>query len=287
MNVDYAALKKDGFMLQKQKDCFSMRLHTSGGYLSIEQMKTIYGIAERYGKGYVHLTSRQGVEIPFIKLQDIAAVRKELQEGGMEQGACGPRVRTITACQGSTVCPNGLIDTQKLAKKLDERYYCRDLPHKFKIGITGCCNNCLKTEENDLGIKGCLIPSWNEQDCIYCGACAKVCPNQCIAVDKEAKMVTIDRDKCRKCGKCVRSCPKKAWTGKVGYQLNFGGTFGNHFRKGQQLLPILYSEEQVIRAADAALDYFQKNGRPHERLALMLERVGTDGLVETLQEAVR
>ena len=51
---------------------------------------------------------------------------------------CGPRVRTITACQGSVVCPSGNIDSYDIAKKLDERYFARELPHKFKFGVTGC-----------------------------------------------------------------------------------------------------------------------------------------------------
>ena len=47
-----------------------------------------------------------------------------------------------------------------LQKKLDERYFARELPHKFKFGVTGCQNNCLKAEENDVGIKGASIVEW-------------------------------------------------------------------------------------------------------------------------------
>ena len=151
--VDYKALKKAGLMKQIQKDRFSMRLKVVGGQVSCEQMKKLGEVAEKYGKGYVHLTSRQGVEIPFIALEDIETVRSELVAGGVKLGACGPRVRTVTACQGSAVCPSGLIDTTALAEELDERFGGREAPHKFKLGITGCRNNCLKAEENDLGFK--------------------------------------------------------------------------------------------------------------------------------------
>ncbi len=67
------------------------------------------------------------------------------------------RVRTVTACQGNTICPSGNIDSYDIAVKLDERYFGRELPHKFKFGVTGCQNNCLKAEENDVGIKGVLL----------------------------------------------------------------------------------------------------------------------------------
>ena len=95
MAVDYKELKKGGFMRQKQKDCFAMRLKSVGGHFTAAQLDTVQKVAERFGKGYVHLTSRQGIEIPYIKLQDIDAVKATLKQGGVEVGVCGPRVRTM------------------------------------------------------------------------------------------------------------------------------------------------------------------------------------------------
>ncbi len=82
--VDYGTLKKGGFMRQKQKNNFSLRLAVVGGYLTAENLTKIAEVAEKYGDGHVHLTSRQGVEIPFIKLKDIDAVKEELAEGGLQ-----------------------------------------------------------------------------------------------------------------------------------------------------------------------------------------------------------
>ena len=123
-------------------------------------------VAQEFGQGYIHLTSRQGIEIPFIKLEDIERVKEALEKGGAKPGVCGPRVRTITACQGSAICPNGCIETEELAQELNDRYFGQELPHKFKFGVTGCRNNCLKAEENDLGIKGGLRVEWKKESCI-------------------------------------------------------------------------------------------------------------------------
>ena len=57
-----------------------------------------------------------------------------------------------------------------------------ELPHKFKFGITGCQNNCLKSEENDLGIKGGIKVDWRESDCIGCGVCVKACRQNAITL---------------------------------------------------------------------------------------------------------
>ena len=46
--VDYAALKKGGFMRQKQKGCFSLRIAVVGGNLTAENIKTVAEVAEKY-----------------------------------------------------------------------------------------------------------------------------------------------------------------------------------------------------------------------------------------------
>ena len=90
MAVDYATLKKGGFMRQKQKNNFSLRLAVVGGNLTAENLQIIAKVAEKYGDGHVHLTSRQSVEIPFIKLDDVEEVKEVLATGGCKPGVCGP-----------------------------------------------------------------------------------------------------------------------------------------------------------------------------------------------------
>ena len=67
--VDYAALKKGGYMGQKQKGYGSLRLAVIGGNLTAENIKKVAEVAEKYGRGYVHMTSRQGIEIPFDQME--------------------------------------------------------------------------------------------------------------------------------------------------------------------------------------------------------------------------
>ncbi|MDR1956212.1 MAG: 4Fe-4S binding protein [Treponema sp.] len=284
--VDYGTLKKGGFMRQVQKDRFSLRLRVIGGHLTADKIAKIREIAEKYGHGYIHLTSRQGVEIPFVPLEHIETIKTELATVGLQPGACGPRVRTVTACQGAAICPSGLIETSGIAQELDARYFGRELPHKFKIGITGCKNNCLKAEENDLGIKGGLFPTWQSGACTYCGLCAAVCPAGVITVDQDTPTLSFDEQGCVSCGKCVKSCPADAWQGKRGYLLSFGGMFGNEIKPGLRLLPILFEKDQVFKAADATLAFFAAQARPGERLGKTLTRVGPETLQKQLEEAV-
>ncbi|MBR1592843.1 MAG: 4Fe-4S binding protein [Ruminococcus sp.] len=283
MAADYATLKKGGFMRQKQKNCFSLRLRVVGGNVTAVQLAKIAEVAEKYGDGHVHLTSRQSVEIPFIKLEQIDEVKSALAEGGVEPGVCGPRVRTVTACQGSAVCPSGCIDTYALAKELDERYFARELPHKFKFGITGCQNNCLKAEENDLGIKGGIQVKWREEDCISCGVCEKACRSRAITI-ADGK-ISVDKSKCNFCGRCIKSCPTDAWDTVNGYIVTFGGLFGNHIAKGEPIIPFISDKEKLFRICDAAIQFFDDNAKAGERFKFTLDRTGWDSFRKIIQEA--
>jgi len=282
--VNYKELKKGGFMKQVQKDRFSLRIRLAGGQIEADQLKKVYEIAQRYGQGYVHLTSRQSIEIPFIKLADVDVVKQELAQAGLQPGACGPRVRTITACQGSTICPSGLIDTTELAKEFDQKYGGRELPHKFKLGITGCGNNCLKAEENDLGVKGGVKPNWLDSKCNFCGLCEAVCPTQAIKVQKSDKQLLFKDQECNYCGKCVKACPVEAWEGQSGFIVSFGGLFGKRIAVGKQLLPILFSKDNLHKVVEITLEFFKKHGKQSERFGNTLDRVGWELLKKELQE---
>ena len=283
MAVDYAALKKGGFMRQKQKNHFSLRLAVVGGNLTVKNLRKIADVAEKYGDGHVHLTSRQSVEIPFIKLDQVDEVKKELAKGECKPGVCGPRVRTITACQGNQICPSGNIDSYDIAQKLDERYFARELPHKFKFGVTGCQNNCLKAEENDVGIKGASKVNWNAEACIMCGVCEKACRTDAITI-ADGK-IELTEDKCNYCGRCAKACPTDAWETQTGYLVSFGGLFGNRIYKGEELLPVITSEETLFRVTDAAIQFFDDNAKPSERFRYTIERVGIDKFKEAIKEA--
>jgi len=151
------ALKGRGIILNRDGEHFIARVITVDGTLTAEQMRIIAQAAERFGSGSVAMTSRMTVEVQGLTYENLEPFSAFLAENGLYTGGTGTRVRPIVPCKG-TVCVHGLIDTQALARELHEKFYLGwydvKLPHKFKIGIGGCPNNCIKPGLNDFGIMG-------------------------------------------------------------------------------------------------------------------------------------
>lgn len=268
-------LKSGGFMKQKEKDLFSVRLRVVGGYIHSDQLPKLAEIAKKYGHGHIHLTTRQGIEIPYVHFKDFENLKRELAEVDLEVGACGPRVRTITACQGVS-CSHGLIDSQKIAKKIDERLFGKaGLPHKLKIGITGCPNACIKPQENDIGIMGVMSKRFKKDLCNLCGLCVEVCPVKVIKIKN--KKLEFNQSKCIGCGDCVFSCPPGAWE-KVteGFRLFLGGKMGKFPRLGVKAIDFICSEEELLRIVTQAFEFYKKEGKKGERFRDTLERLGLE-----------
>jgi anaerobic sulfite reductase subunit C len=286
--ADFKELKKGGMMRQREAGLFSVRLHVVGGNLSTAQVRGIQEAADRFGRRIVHLTTRQGMEIPFVPAASLAAIKEFLASSGVGVGVCGPTVRTVTACQGCTVCPSGVIDSPALAGEVDRAFYGKPAPHKFKVGISGCANNCMKAEENDLGIKGWTEPLWSANGCTYCGVCEAVCPTKVVRVPDDEGEVAVDLEGCIGCGDCIASCPTGAMAeGRRGYRLFAGGKFGRVPLLGSTILGVLGSLEEVVAAAEAVLEFYRAEGRARERFGDTLRRTGLPALEAHVGERLR
>ena len=165
-NIDYDNLKKRGFLKQRQDGFFVLRARMpSTGVFSDAQLTTLAGISRKYARGIVHATTRQGLEIPFVKYDDIAAVENEVALAGVEAGTSGPRLRATTVCPGNNWCKQGLVNTFSLASRIENELGLEcglDLPHKFKIAISGCPNACTRPQATEIGVHGQLDSATKE-----------------------------------------------------------------------------------------------------------------------------
>ncbi|MEI7695242.1 MAG: 4Fe-4S binding protein [Chlorobium sp.] len=277
-----APLNRDGVLRQKQPDYYLLRLKAIAGDLTATQLACIALVAERYGKGVVHLSTRQGVEIHHVHKDDLEGARLVLQTAGVQMGASGNRVRVIVACPGNATCKWGAIETKKIATELDTRFFNLEAPYKFKMAVTGCANNCTKANENDIGVRGATEPKWISTLCTDCKSCVKFCPAKAIERLGEGSgadgcRYNVDRDICINCSICTKQCPSKAWiTARQGYTLFIGGTMGKTPRFATMLKRIVESEEEIYDLVEKALTCYRTHGRKKERFGLMIDRIGID-----------
>ncbi len=180
--IDYDALKKRGFLKAKQDGYFVLRTRMLAGNYNALHFEKLAEISKRYGHGILHMTTRQGVEIPFIKFEDIKEVEKEIIKRGIQAGTSGPRLRAITCCPGSNWCKRGLVDTFSLCDKIENERSIKcgtDLPHKLKIAISGCPNACTRAQTSEIGIHGQIDTSGPERKtgyAVYLGGCGGKTP---------------------------------------------------------------------------------------------------------------
>jgi len=284
--ADITRVKGMGFLLNRGTDCFSGRILARGTVFSADELSAVAECARRFGNGKIAFTSRQTAEvvgIPYDKIDDALAF---IQDAGLCFGGTGAKIRPITACKGTT-CVYGNCDTQALAAEIHDRYYLGwrgvQLPHKFKIGVGGCPNSCMKPSLNDFGIEGRRVPVYDADKCRGCAVCVieTKCPSR--AVKKTGGKALIDGDKCLDCGVCTGKCPFGAFAKETEtvYRIYVGGTWGKTTRMGTPLSRYVKAND-IFPILEKTMLWFRENGYAKERLGAAIDRIGADKLEEAL-----
>jgi ferredoxin-nitrite reductase len=163
-------LKWAGIYPQKQGgDAFMMRVKIPGGHLTAPQIREIGVVADAFGEGpdgtesrvfgsrYADLTTRQTVQIHWLRIEDIPRIWRRFAAVGLTTvQACGDSARNVLSCPVSGVDAHEAFDALPIARAVSEyftgnREYA-NLPRKFKISVTGCVEDCGQAEINDIGL---------------------------------------------------------------------------------------------------------------------------------------
>jgi ferredoxin-nitrite reductase len=161
-------LKWVGIYPQKQGgDAFMMRIKVPGGVLTPEQTRVIGKIAADFARGpvsnphfgnnFLDLTTRQDVQMHWIKMENVPEIWHRLEEAGITTvQACGDSARNVLCCPVSGLGHDEVIDAYPVAQAISafftgNREYA-NLPRKFKMSVTGCLEDCAQAEINDVGM---------------------------------------------------------------------------------------------------------------------------------------
>jgi len=141
-----------GAIIQRDKKTYAIAPHIPCGVVSPETLRKLADAAEKFKLPAIKVTSAERIALVGVREEDVDLVWKEL---GMAPGAAiGLCIRSVKTCPGTTFCKRGLQDSLGLGMKLDKLYHGLPLPGKFKIGVSGCPNQCAETCIKDLGFVG-------------------------------------------------------------------------------------------------------------------------------------
>ena len=204
-----------GVIIQRDKQTYAVAPHIPCGVVQPETLRKLADVAEKYNAAALKITSAARIAVVGIDEKDVDSIWSEL---GMSPGfAVGLCVRSVKACPGATFCKRGIQDSLSVGLRLDEKYHGLELPGKFKIGVSGCPNQCAETCIKDIGLVGM----------------------------------------------------------KNGWRLLVGGNGGGKPRLSRELTRDL-STEQALELIEKIIEYYKDNGKPHQRLGAMLEKMDFD-----------
>jgi ferredoxin-nitrite reductase len=157
---DLMRLKWYGLYPHNAKDGhFMLRVKVVQGVLSAEQAEVLADITELYGRGIIDCTTRQCVQIHWIRLEEVPDIFARLEACGLTtSGACGDITRNVVGCTLAGIAHDQIVDGHATAEAihrhfLDNRLY-SNLPRKYKISVTGCAEDCARGLINDVALSG-------------------------------------------------------------------------------------------------------------------------------------
>ena len=142
---------------QRQSDVQMFRVKIPMGIMGPDQLRAVADVADQHSRGFGHVTTRQNIQLHFMKMSEMEAVMNRFHEVGLtSREACGNSVRNVTACELAEVCDGAAFDVTPYAEALT-RHFLRhplssSLPRKFKVAFSGCDSDCAFSAIHDLGL---------------------------------------------------------------------------------------------------------------------------------------
>lgn len=150
------ALKKHGVCAQGQPHVFMVRIRTSGGIVDAATARRLARLADRYGKGWLHLTTRQQVQLHHVHARDVTTVMGAVEALGLTTSStCGHTLRGVMSCADAGVSLDEPFDCYPDARATSDSIMARtpqlnyELPQRVNILFGGCpaCRDHAKTNE--------------------------------------------------------------------------------------------------------------------------------------------
>ena len=144
--------------LYLQLHAYMLRIAIPYGTLSSRQLRKLAEIARKYDRGYGHFTTRQNLQLNWIKLEDAPDALAALAEVDMHaMQTSGNVVRNVTADHFAGAAADEIEDPRIWCEVVRQWSTLHPefsfLPRKFKIAITGSPNDRAAVRVHDIGLR--------------------------------------------------------------------------------------------------------------------------------------
>jgi ferredoxin-nitrite reductase len=146
------------FYVAPNQNSYMCRLRMPNGILAHWQFAGVADLAERYGGGYAHVTTRANLQVREIEAKNAVAMIEAIQDLGLcSRGSGADNIRNVTGSPTAGIDPQELIDTRPFAREwhfhiLNERAL-YGLPRKFNVGFDGGGIIPVLEDTNDIGFQ--------------------------------------------------------------------------------------------------------------------------------------
>jgi ferredoxin-nitrite reductase len=150
------------FYVAPNQNSYMCRLRMPNGILAHWQFAGVADLAERYGGGYAHVTTRANLQVREIEARNAVAMVEALQDLGLcSRGSGADNIRNVTGSPTAGIDPQELIDTRPYAREwhfhiLNERAL-YGLPRKFNVGFDGGGLVPVLEDTNDIGFQAVAV----------------------------------------------------------------------------------------------------------------------------------
>jgi ferredoxin-nitrite reductase len=155
---DLERLKWAGIFHRKPtRPYFMMRIRFPGGVAAAAQLRVVADLIARYGRSIGDLTTRQQIEPRWLRIEDMPAIRERLDAVGLTSLQTGmDNIRGVVSCPLSGLYSREIVDAAPLCAEFQSMFVgdraFTNLPRKFNVAITGCPDNCVDAESQDVAL---------------------------------------------------------------------------------------------------------------------------------------
>jgi ferredoxin-nitrite reductase len=146
------------FYVAPNQNSYMCRLRIPNGIVKAAQLAGLADLAERYGGGYSHVTTRANLQIREVQAHNAVAMIEAIQDLGLcSRGSGADNIRNVTGTPTAGIDPQELIDTRPFAREWhfhilnDRSLY--GLPRKFNVAFDGAGIIPVLEDTNDIGFQ--------------------------------------------------------------------------------------------------------------------------------------